>query len=240
MATDRHPPLVRLEDRLGHRFRDRTLLLRALTHSSHAHETGDAPDNEALEFFGDALLGFLVAEALLGRFPGESEGALSKMKAWLVSRPVLAEVARDLGLGVHLRLGKAATRQEAGTRESILADAVEAVLAAVHLDGGDAASRALVAHLFGPRLGGIDRAAVEGRDHKTVLQERLQALGRPTPRYRVTATEGPPHRPIFEVEVLAEDAVLARARGGSKKEAEQEAARLALRVIRRGAKGERP
>ena len=238
MATDRHPPLARLEERLGHRFRDRTLVLRALTHSSHAHEAGDAPDNEALEFFGDALLGFLVAEALLERFPEESEGALSKMKAWLVSRPVLAAVARDLDLGEHLRLGKAASRQEAATRESILADAVEAVLAAVHLDGGDAASRGLVGRLFGPRLAGIDRATVEGRDYKTVLQESLQALGRPIPGYRVTATVGPPHRPVFEVEVLAEETVLARARGGSKKEAEQEAARLALRVIRRGGPAE--
>jgi ribonuclease III len=239
MAADRHPSLARLEERLGRRFRDRAILLRALTHSSHAHEAGDAPDNEALEFFGDALLGFLVAEALLRRFPDESEGVLSKMKAYLVSRPVLAEVSRDLGLAAHLRLGKAASRQEAATRESILADTLEAVLAAVHLDGGDTAARHLVSLLFGPRIEGLDRAAVEGRDHKTVLQERLQALGRPTPLYRVTATEGPAHRPVFEVEVLAEREVLAHARGGSKKEAEQEAARLALRVIRRVDRGER-
>jgi ribonuclease III len=233
MAADRHPPLVRLEDRLGYRFREGTLLLRALTHSSHAHEAGGGPDNEALEFFGDALLGFLVAEALLGRFPGESEGTLSKMKAYLVSRPVLAEVARDLGLGAHLRLGRAASRQEGAMLESILSDAMEAVLAAVHLDAGDRAARELVTRLFGPRIAALDRAAVEGRDHKTVLQEYLQALGRPTPRYRVTAAEGPAHRPVFEVEVLAEGEVLAHARGGSKKVAEQEAARLALRAIRR-------
>jgi ribonuclease-3 len=238
MAADRRAPLAPLEDRLGHRFRDRALLRRALTHSSHANEAGGGPDNEALEFFGDALLGFLVAEALLGRFPGENEGALSKMKAYLVSRPVLAEVARDLDLGDHLMLGKAASRQEGGTRESILADAVEAVLAAVHLDGGDAASRGLVGRLFGPRMDGLDRATVEGRDYKTGLQESLQAAGRPTPCYRVAAIEGPPHRPVFDVEVLADGAVLARARGGNKKEAEQEAARLALRVIRRGSRGE--
>jgi len=238
MAAERRAGLAPLEARLGHRFHDCALLLRALTHSSRANEADSGPDNEALEFFGDALLGFLVAEALLGRFPGENEGALSKMKAYLVSRPVLAEVARDLGLGDHLRLGRAASRQEEGTRESILADALEAVLAAVHLDGGDAAARALVGRLFGPRMDGLDRAAVEGRDYKTGLQEAMQAAGRPTPRYRVAATEGPPHRPVFDVEVLAGGEVLARACGGSKKEAEQEAARLALRVMRRGSRVE--
>jgi len=160
------------------------------------------------------------------------------MKSYLVSRRVLTEVARDLGLGDCLRLGKTATAQEGGTRASILADAVEAVLAAVHLDGGDMASRQLVGRLFGPRMDGLDRATVEGKDYKTALQESLQAAGLPTPRYRVAATEGPPHRPIFDVEVVAEGKVLARARGGNKKEAQQEAARLALRVIRRGSRGE--
>lgn len=248
MATDRraavHPTaldpatLDALEKRLGHRFRDRALLLRALTHSSFANEVDSGPDNEAFEFFGDALLGFLVAEALLTRFPGENEGALSKMKAYLVSRRVLTEVGRDLGLGDCLRLGKTVARQEGGTRASTLADAVEAVLAAVHLDGGDTASRHLVGRLFGPRMDGLDRATVEGKDYKTGLQELMQAKGLATPRYRVAATEGPPHRPIFDIEVLADGKVMARARGGNKKEAEQEAARLALRVIRQGSRAE--
>ena len=238
MASERRATLAPLEERLGHRFRDRALLLRALTHSSFANETGAGPDNEALEFFGDALLGFLVAEALLARFPEENEGALSKMKAYLVSRPVLTEVARELEMGDCLRLGKAAAHQEGGTRASILADAVEALLAAVYLDGGDMASRHLVGRLFGPRMDGLDRATVEGKDYKTGLQEALQATGLPTPLYRVAATEGPPHRPVFDIEVLADGKVLARARGGNKKEAEQEAARLALRVIRRGSRGE--
>jgi len=239
MAAERRAFLDPLEERLGHRFRQRALLLRALTHSSFANETEGGPDNEALEFFGDALLGFLVAEALLARFPGENEGALSKMKSYLVSRRVLTEVARELGLGDCLQLGKTAAGQEGRARSSILADAVEAVLAAVHLDGGDVASRRLVGRLFGPRMEGLDRATVEGSDYKTALQEALQAAGLPTPRYRVAATEGPPHRPTFDIEVLAEGTVLARARGGNKKEAEQEAARLALRVIGRGSRGKK-
>ena len=225
-----------LEGRLRHRFRDRALLDRALTHSSFAHESGGGPDNEALEFLGDALLGFLIAEALCARFPSMDEGGLSKCKAFLVSRPSLAAVARELDLGAHLRLGKAAAKRDGRATESILADALEALLAAVHLDAGDAAARALVSRLFGPRMAGLDRAEVEKQDYKTALQEALQAGGRPTPRYRVGATEGPPHLPTFTVDLLVEGEVVARGRGGSKKEAEQKAARLALGLIRRAAR----
>jgi ribonuclease-3 len=120
-------------------------------------------------------------------------------------------------------------------RQSILADALEAVLAAVHLDGGEGAARTVVERHFGPLMHGLDRAAVEEKDYKTGLQEALQAAGRPTPRYRVGATEGPPHRPIFHVELLIDGEVAARAKGGSKKEAEQAAAKKALRSIRRKA-----
>lgn len=233
MAAERGGDLARLESRLGHAFRDRGALVRALTHASHAHEAGRVPDNEALEFFGDALLGFLVAEALFTRFPDADEGALSKMKAFLVSAPTLAKVAKELRLDAHLRLGKTERGHASGVRQSILADALEAVLAAVHLDAGEAAARAVVARLFGPLMQGLDRAAVEERDFKTGLQEALQAAGRPTPRYRVGATEGPPHRPLFHVELLIDGEIAARATGGSKKEAEQAAAKKALRTIRR-------
>lgn len=229
------PSTLRLEDRIGHRFRDRALLERALTHSSQAHESGHGPDNEELEFLGDALLGFLIAESLLRRFPEMDEGGLSKCKAHLVRRDTLASVAREIDLGAHLRIGRAAGRPESRLGESILADALEAVLAAVHLDGGDAAARALVERLFGARIAGLDRRAVEQKDYKTVLQEELQASGSPPPRYRVGATQGPPHRPTFLVDLLVDGRVLARGRGGSKKEAEQKAARLALRLIRRPA-----
>ncbi len=225
--------LSRLEAKLGHHFRDPSLLVRALTHSSFAHEEGGGPDNEALEFLGDAALGFLVAESLLARFPGTDEGGLSKFKAYLVSRTNLAGAARRLGLGTYLRLGRTAEHGEGRTKESLLADALEAVIAAVHLDGGDGPVRAVVGRLFKEQIAGLDRVEVEGKDHKTRLQEELQAGGRPTPRYRVESTEGPPHRPVFHVSLLVEGSVIARGNGRSKKEAEQHAARQALRLLKR-------
>ena len=225
--------LARLEARIGHLFRDRSLLERALTHSSYAHEEGGGPDNEALEFLGDSAVGFLVAEKLLIRHPDMDEGGLSKFKAFLVSRQNLAAVARRCGLGAHLRLGKTAERGDGRSKDSLLADALEAVIAAVHLDGGDAATRDLVERLFGGQIDALDRGEIERQDYKTTLQEALQAGGRPTPRYRVEETEGPPHLPVFHVSLLVEGRVLARGKGGSKKEAEQSAARQALRLLRR-------
>lgn len=234
MGADEKSRERALEGRLGYRFRARPLLQRALTHSSWAHENRSAADNEPLEFLGDALLGFLIAEALFARFPDADEGTLSKMKAYLVSRGSLAQVAAEVDLGAHLRVGRA-SRVEGRARETLLADGFEAVVAAVHLDGGDEAARALVIRLFGPRMKGLDRAEAESQDAKTGLQEMLQAEGKPAPRYRVGATEGPPHRPTFHVDLLVEGAVVAKGEGGSKKEAEQKAARRALLVMRRAA-----
>jgi ribonuclease-3 len=234
MGADEKSKERSLEGRLGYRFHARPLLLRALTHSSWAHENASAADNEPLEFLGDALLGFLIAEALFTRFPDADEGALSKMKAYLVSRGSLAQVAQEVDLGSHLRVGRA-SRAEGRARETLLADGFEAVVAAVHLDGGDAAARALVLRLFGPRMKGLDRAKAERQDAKTALQEMLQAEGKAAPRYRVGATEGPPHRPTFHVDLLVEETVVAKGEGGSKKEAEQKAARKALLVMRRAA-----
>lgn len=225
--------LSHLEGRLGYVFKSRTTLLRALTHSSHAHEQGSGPDNEALEFLGDAALGFFVAEALLRRFPSMDEGGLSKFKAFVVSRPNLASVARRVGLGGHLRLGKTAEKGQARTRESLLADALEAVIAAVAIDGGDGAARSLIARLFGPQIEALDRKEIEAKDYKTALQELLQGRGSPTPRYRIAGTEGPPHRPVFHVSLQVGGEEMARGKGGSKKEAEQRAARIALRRCRR-------
>jgi ribonuclease-3 len=220
-----------LEERLGHRFRSPEHLRRALTHSSHAHDSGSAADNEALEFYGDALLGFLIVEALCARHPGMDEGRLSKMKAYLVSGDSLARIARRIDLGAYLRLGRGAGGEAVEATDSILADALEAVLAAVHLDGGDAAARRVVRTLFGDAVEHLEPQDAAHQDPKTALQERLQADGRPVPVYRVGRTEGPPHRPVFHVDLLIDGEVAARAEGGSKKEAEQSAARQALRVI---------
>ena len=223
--------IAELQARLGHVFRDRALLDRALTHSSRAREQTGVADNEGLEFLGDALLGFLVAEALVARHPAMDEGGLSKLKAWLVSRPSLAAAARDLGLARCVRVGKSAARVALQASDSILADAFEAVLAAVHLDAGEGAARGVVDRVLGGRLRALDRDEVERRDPKTALQEVLQASGRPTPRYRVGKTEGPPHRPVFHVDLLVEGEVLAHGRGGTKKEAEQHAAEKALESL---------
>jgi len=236
--------LTRLEKRLGYRFADRGLLERALTHASYAHEMGGLRDGEALEFLGDAVLGFLVAETLLRRFPEVDEGVLSKFKAFLVSRSNLAAVARRLDVGRHLRLGTTAEKGGGREKDSLLGDAMEAVLAAVHLDGGDGAARDLVERLLGAQIGSLDRVEVERQDFKTRLQEELQARGRPTPRYKVEAIEGPAHQPTFSVAVVLEEVRLARGKGGSKKEAEQKAAQQALRRVRndraKGAAGQRP
>jgi len=220
-----------LQKRLGHTFADPSLLTRALTHSSCVHESGEGGDNEILEFLGDALLGFLIAESLLRLHPELNEGGLSKFKAFLVSRANLAVTARRLGLGGHLRLGRTVEKGRGRSKDSLLANALEAVIAAVHLDGGDDAARKLVRHLFAAQLRHLDRREVEQKDYKTTLQERLQASGRPTPLYRVDATEGPPHQPRFHVSLLIDGEVAAQARGASKKEAEQRAARRALRTV---------
>lgn len=227
MGADSNP-IDELEARLGHTFRDRRLLERALTHSSRAREQSGIADNEGLEFLGDALLGFLVAEALFARHPDLDEGGLSKLKAYLVSRPSLAAAARDLGLADGIQVGKSAAKSRLQANESILADAFEAVLAAVHLDAGEKAARQVVERVLGGRLRALNQDEVERRDAKTMLQEQLQATGRPTPRYRVGKTEGPPHRPVFHVDLLVDGEVLAHGKGGTKKEAEQHAAERAL------------
>src|SRR5262245_57775739 len=225
--------LARLESALGHRFHDRSHLVLALTHSSHAHEEGGGPDNEALELLGDAALGFFVAHSLLLRFPEMDAGGLSKVTPFLVSRPNLAAAARRFDLRAFLVLGKTAEKGQGRTKESILADALEAVIASVLLDGGEEAARALVARLFAGQIQGLSREEVERKDYKTVLQEMLQVGGGPTPRYRVVATGGPAHDPTFRVSLLVDGRELARGRGRSKKEAEQRAARMALRVLQR-------
>jgi ribonuclease-3 len=224
--------LSRLEARLGYVFRDRAVLVRALTHSSHAHESGGGADNEPLEFLGDAALGFLVAQALVRRFPVMDEGGLSKFKAFLVNRSNLATIARRIALGDHLILGKAAEKERGRANDSILADALEAVISAVLIDGGDEATRELVRRLFARQIGRLRREEVERKDYKTALQEMLQARGSPTPRYRVARSEGPPHNPVFHVSVTVDGSEVASARGRSKKEAEQKAARLAVRRAR--------
>ena len=219
-----------LELLIGYRFRDRGLLEHALTHRSRAAEdvSGGVFDNESLEFLGDAVLGLVVAEALFRRYPDYSEGQKSKIKAAVVSTHTLAQQAERIRLGEHLLLGRGEEKTGGRFKQALLADGYEALIAAVYLDGGLPAAAAFLERELGEA---IDEGAGQdayGRDYKSALQERLQALGHPLPDYRVAAASGPDHRKVFTIEVVVNGEVLGTASGTAKKAAEQEAARLAI------------
>ena len=219
-----------LQEAAEYRFRDRGTLEHALTHRSRANEdvTGGVVDNESLEFLGDAVLGFVIAELLFVRFPDRDEGQKSKMKAALVSTPALARQAGRLGLGEHLLLGRGEEKTGGRRKRALLADGYEALIAAIYLDGGMDAARAFILREFEPLLDDVAGAVTIGDDHKSALQETLQGRGDPLPEYVVTAEDGPAHRRLFTVEVRVRGTVLAEADGRTKKDAEREAARKAL------------
>jgi ribonuclease III len=227
-----------LEDRIRYRFRDRGLLEHALTHRSRAHEdiTGGVADNESLEFLGDAVLGFIIAEALFRDYPDLDEGQKSKIKASLVSATTLALVGENLDLGPFLLLGRGEEKTGGRKKTALLADACEAIIAAVYLDGGMDAARELVLREVWSLRSELAQAqagtltALTG-DFKSALQELLQARERGLPEYRIVGESGPDHRKVFDVEVWVGGEVVARAEGRSKKEAEQRAAQLALEQI---------
>ena len=222
-----------LEGRINYRFRDRGLLEHALTHKSKAHEdpSGGVTDNESLEFLGDAVLGLVVAEALFRSFPNYSEGQKSKIKANLVSTASLAEMAEQLGLGQHMILGRGEEKTGGRRKQALLADTCEALIAAIYLDGGLEPARQFLVREFSVAIEQARQPEYFGRDHKSRLQERLQALGRPLPAYRVAGEVGPDHRKLFHVEVVVGEDVLAQGVGRTKKDAEQEGAKLALEAL---------
>jgi ribonuclease-3 len=229
--------LVRLRDEFetlqaaaGYRFRDRGLLEHAMTHTSRANEdaSGGVMDNESLEFLGDAVLGFVVADLLFREFPEYDEGEKSKMKAILVSTATLARVAERLRLGDHLLLGRGEEKTGGRRKQALLADGCEALIAALYLDGGIEQARAFIVRELGSFVEQLRRDGVSAQDYKSALQELVQGRNRPLPEYRVVGAIGPDHQKLFDVEVLVAGEPLARATGPSKKEAEQEAARLAL------------
>jgi len=219
-----------LERRLGHRFRDRDLLETALTHRSFAHERGGGEHYERLEFLGDAVLGLVAAERLYRLHPDDPEGELSKRKAFLVSREVLAGRARELGLGEALRLGVGEERTGGREKTSLLADAMEALIGAVYLDGGLAAAREVVEALL---AAGAARQAHGARDPKTRLQEVAQGRGWGLPVYRVLDATGPDHAKRFRVECRLRGEAVGTGEGRSKKAAEQAAAAAALETLAR-------
>jgi ribonuclease III len=216
-----------LEAALGYRFRDRGRLEVALRHTSWSNEHPDAAggDNERLEYLGDAVLDLIVGHRLMDRFPALREGPLSVTRAQVVSEHGLAEVAGKLGLGDWLLLGKGEDKSGGRTKPSILADAFEAVVAAVYLDGGFEAAWALVERLLASRIEQVEPTGFF--DYKTRLQEMAMARRKEQPTYRVVAELGPDHDKRFVVAVLLADVEWARADGKSKKEAEQAAAAAA-------------
>jgi ribonuclease III len=225
-----------LQQAIGYRFRDRGLLEHAMTHTSRANEdvSGGVVDNESLEFLGDALLGFVVADVLFREFPEYDEGEKSKAKASIVSTTALARQAERLNLGEHLLLGRGEEKTGGRRKQALLADGYEALIAAIYLDGGVEHARAFIVREFGPLFEEARRAGVAGQDYKSALQELLQSQEMPLPEYRLAGTAGPDHRKLFEIELLVKGERLAAATGPSKKEAEQEAARLALVALRGG------
>jgi ribonuclease-3 len=228
-----------LEARIGYEFRDLGLLEHALTHRSRAHEdaSGGVIDNESMEFLGDAVLGFVMADMLFHRFPKHGEGYKSKVKAGIVSAASLTRLAAEIDLGRFVLLGRGEEKTGGRQKHAILADSLEALIAAIYLDGGVEAARAFIVACFGPLIAAAgDRAAdaTFTADWKSALQEWLQASGRGLPVYRLAAAEGPDHRKRFEVEVLVGGAAEGRAVGRSKKEAEQQAAREALTKLQGG------
>lgn len=218
-----------LEKKLGYRFRNEALLDEALRHSSYAneHRGEHLPSNERLEFLGDSVLGFVTAEFLFTLHPNAPEGELTRLRAALVCEQSLHEVAKTLELGKYLRLGRGEESCGGRSRASILADATEAVIAAVYLDGGQDAASALIHRVLLDRVS-EQRVEEERRDYKTVLQELIQREPNHSIFYRLVSQSGPDHNKTFHFEVLLDGAVIGRGEGRSKKEAEQMAARDAL------------
>jgi ribonuclease III len=222
-----------LERRIDYRFRDRGLLEHALTHKSRAAEdvSGGVIDNESLEFLGDAVLGFVVADALFKRYPDYTEGQKSKIKASVVSTQSLARHAERLKLGDHLILGRGEEKTGGRFKAALLADAYEALIAGIYLDGGIEAATAFLLRELAEAIEAGQQPDFHGEDFKSALQERLQSLGKPLPEYRVVNEEGPDHRKVFHVHVVVAGEIVATAMGRAKKEAEQEAAKKALEKL---------
>jgi ribonuclease-3 len=228
MTGSRREELLALQERIGHHFADLPLLDRALTHSSHAHErlSPGGGHNEALEFLGDAVLGFVVADILHRRDPDGEEGEKSRIRARLVAAPSLARRAEELGLPSLLLLGRGEEKTGGRSKQALWADAYEALIAAVYLDAGFDAAHRFVRDEFSAEIEAGDEAA--SRDHKSALQELLQARGEAVPDYVVAAEEGPSHRRRFRVQCVIGGRAVSEGEGFSKKEAQQEAARKAL------------
>lgn len=222
-----------LEQLLAYTFHDRSLPVQALTHPSYLHEVSgsDGGDYQRLEFLGDAVLGLLLAEMLYIRYPDWDEGALSQLRSRLAGQDVLADRARRLGIGDFFLLGRGEEQTAGREKDSILADVLEALIAALYRDGGLQAARTLVGRLF-EELADAPESLVLGRDSKSELQEFLSSNGYPLPEYRQVEESGPPHDRLFSFQILVGDTVIGAGQGKSKKIAQQAAAACALDTLR--------
>ena len=227
-----------LEQVLAYSFQDRSLLTRAMTHRSWAHEQVAPREhrearylhNEALEFLGDSILGLIVADYLFKAYPRATEGELSRMKHRLVSAPTLAQASSDLGLGEFVRFGRGEEKSGGRRKRALLSDIFEAVTGAIFLDGGLEAATSFVDRALGEELRQADPVAAAAADPKTTLQEKLQAARQFAPQYTVVETIGPPHHRTFHVELIW-DGGKVRGEGRTIKAAEAEAAREALKQM---------
>jgi ribonuclease-3 len=222
-----------LERRIGYRFKDRGLLEHGLTHRSRVHEdaSGGVFDNESLEFLGDSVLGFVIADILFRRFPQHNEGQKSKLKASIVSAASLARLGERINLGEFLILGRGEEKTGGRRKLALIADCYEALIAAIYLDGGIEPVRGFIERQFADLIDDAERRGADAaftEDYKSALQEWLQSHDRGLPVYRLAGEAGPPHRRMFDVEVLVSGVAIARAEGKSKKEAAQAAAKVAL------------
>lgn len=225
------PDPTLLQKTIGCAFSDQQLLALALTHRSYANEHRLSRNNERLEFLGDAVLNLIISEHLVRISPGSTEGDLSRIRASVVSEPALASIARGIGLGGYLLLGRGEDQSGGRDKDSVLSDSMEALLAAVYLDAGKEQAEQFVLRFFSSLVG----AALETQsasDHKTELQELCQERLKVLPEYRIVSESGPDHQKQFTVEISVKGAAYGRGSGRSKKEAEQRAAREALEQLR--------
>ncbi len=215
--------LKAFEARIGHKFAKPELLNRAVTHASMSSANRD--DNQRLEFLGDRVLGLVMAEALLELDPGATEGQLAPRFNALVRKETCAEVAREIDMGAVLKLGRSEMLSGGRRKQALLGDAIEAIIAAVYMDGGFEPAKALILRLWGDRVQTVKQDA---RDAKTALQEWAQARGYPPPSYVQTDRQGPDHAPVFTISAQVENGAIAQATAPSKRQAEQAAAKMLL------------
>ncbi len=229
-----------LETELAHRFREKGLLQRALTHRSRAYEEGlpeVCSNNEQLEFLGDAILGFVVSEWLVTQFPGDSEGRLSKLKAHLVSSAHLYHSAQSMNLGQYLLLGRGEDLSGGREKRTLLANAVEALIAALYLDGGMETARAFVIRRILSDFNSGEAGGQEVLNFKGALKELAQTLNLPQPTYNILEERGPEHAKTFVIEVRLGRNWAGMGQGVSKKSASQEAAKIVLQMLERAGNG---